>query len=154
RGGNLTARCQMLVSIIAAMDRSGLIGNEHGLPWRLPMDLKRFRDLTRGKPVIMGRKTHELIGGPLKERENLLLTHRSGYTATGGQVAHSLAEALTIARSALQKSGGEEVMVVGGGEVYRQAFPLCERLYLTVVEGEFQGTTYFPIDLLRSDEWH
>jgi dihydrofolate reductase len=136
----------MRVSIIAAMDRRGLIGDETGLPWHLPKDLRRFRAYTWGKPVIMGRRTFKLIGKPFPGRFNIVLTRDYGYVAAGCQVAHSFEQALSAAEERSTESGNDEVMVIGGGEVYRKAIQLCDRLYLTLVEGSFQGTTRFPVE--------
>jgi dihydrofolate reductase len=144
----------MIVSVIAAMGSNGVIGNDAGLPWHLPKDLKRFRDLTRGKPVIMGRRTAELIGRPLPDRFNILLTHNPCYTAAGFQVVHSLRESLSAAHDYLAQSGGEEVMVIGGSKVYGEFIHLCDKLYLTIVNGRFRGTAYFPQVLFREPEWH
>jgi dihydrofolate reductase len=143
----------MRISIIVAMSSDGLIGTDHGLPWRLPLDLKRFRELTWGKPVIMGRRTREAIGRPLPGRCNIVLTHDPEYTADGCRVAHSLPEALAVAQAYLGETKGDEVMIIGGAAVYRQALVRCDRVYLTVVEGRFAGNTYFPGELLGRPEW-
>src|SRR5947208_2338475 len=103
----------MLVSLIAAVDRYGLIGDENGLPWRLSQDLRRFKQITIGKPVIMGRRTFQLIGKPLPGRLNIVLTRDPGYSAPGCVVAHSLAEALSVAANDLAVSGKEEAMIIG-----------------------------------------
>jgi dihydrofolate reductase len=138
----------MRVSVIVAMDRKGLIGDERGLPWHLPRDLRRFRDLTLGKPIIMGRTTHEYVGRPLPGRENIVLSRRPSLALPGCTAAHSLEEALRYA-------GGraEEAFVIGGGEVYREALPRADRVCLTLVDGVFAGTTYFPFDLLEAGRW-
>jgi dihydrofolate reductase len=143
----------MKVSVIAAMSHNHVIGNEAGLPWRLPRDLRRFRDLTWGKPVIVGRKTIELIGAPLKGRQNIVLTRNRSYEARGFHVAHEVGAALYIAGRLLQQFGGEEAMVIGGADVYRQLLPRVERVYLTIVEGEFPGTAFFPAELPAGREW-
>lgn len=137
------------VSFVVAMSRSGLIGREGGLPWRLPRDLKHFRGLTWGKPIIMGRKTHESIGRPLPGRTNIVLTRRADYEAEGCRVAGSVAEALDQARS----TGAEEAMVIGGAEVYRALLSHCETMYLTLVEGDFEGDVFFPGKPLDSPDW-
>ncbi|QJW95624.1 dihydrofolate reductase [Frigoriglobus tundricola] len=140
----------MLISLIAAMDRSGVIGNETGLPWHLPKDLRRFRNLTRGKAIILGRKTLELIGHPLPERANVVLTRNYNYTTPGALVAHDVVEALRLAEQESVRFGASEIMVIGGGEVYHQLLPRADRMYLTVVGGEpFTGTAKFPLSLLR-----
>jgi dihydrofolate reductase len=142
----------MRISLIVAMDQSGLIGNETGLPWRLPADLKRFRKLTTGKPIIMGRKTLEHIGGPLKERLNIVLTRQADFQCAGVVVVHSFEEAIERAKAVLPEWGGDEIMIIGGAEVYRQALPLVERIYLTIVDGKFEGNTWFPgLETLRAE---
>jgi dihydrofolate reductase len=143
----------LTVSLIVAMAADGLIGNESGLPWHLPRDLKRFRRLTLGKPIVMGRTTFEAIGRPLDRRLNIVLTHRADYHATGCRVAHSPAECLAIAREDLDRSGQDEAMVIGGGVVFREFLPDAETVYLTLVEGHFSGHTFFPAPLLGSPEW-
>jgi dihydrofolate reductase len=143
----------MLVSIIAAMDRRGLIGDERGLPWHLPKDLRRFRAYTWGKPIIMGRRTFELLGKPLPGRLNIVLTHNPQFSAPGCQVARTFQEALSIAEDYLASTGGDEVMIIGGGKVYAEVIHRWDRLYLTVVEGQFKGTAYFPVRELLRQRW-
>jgi dihydrofolate reductase len=136
------------ISLIVAMDRNGLIGNETGLPWRLPADLRRFRKLTTGHPIIMGRKTFEQIGGPLKERLNIVLTRAAEAPPIlkDCAIAHSFDDALRIAREAATQMNTDEIFIIGGAEAYRQALPLVERIYLTLVEGTFEGNAWFPKD--------
>ena len=138
----------MRISVIAALDRNGLIGDERGLPWRLPRDLRRFRELTLGKPVIMGRTTHEHIGRPLDGRLNIVLSRSMSRNLPGCTVVGSFDDSLRVAGTAT-----EEAFVIGGGEVYRQAVPRADRLHLTIVEGDFTGTTYFPTEVVRPHEW-
>ena len=128
----------MRISLIAALDEHGLIGAGDRLPWRLPEDLRRFRRLTMGKPVLMGRRTFESIGRPLDGRTNLVLTRNAGYRAPGCQVVTSLDAGVAACQEA------EELMVIGGGEVYALALPRADRLYLTRVRGAFEGNVYFP----------
>jgi len=144
----------MLISLMVAMDRRGLIGNDTGLPWHLPNDLRRFRTCTMGKPIIMGRRTFELIGRPLPGRLNIVLTRSSEWSAPGCQVARTLQEALGLAEDYLRPTGGEEVVIIGGAKVYTEALPRCERCYLTVVEGQFEGSVYFPVRELFQQSWH
>jgi len=127
-----------LVSLIVAMAQNGVIGRGNALPWRLPQDLKRFRAFTLGKAVLMGRKTYESIGRPLKGRANLVLTRRRGWYAHGVIVVHSLEEALA------QPGPGEELVAIGGAEVYRLVLPLARRIYLTHVHADLPGDTFFP----------
>jgi dihydrofolate reductase len=143
----------MLISIIAAMDRRGLIGDEIGLPWHLPKDLRRFRAYTWGKPIIMGRKTFELIGKPLPGRFSIVLTQNPTYNASGCRVARTLQEGLSIAADHLATTGGNEAIIIGGGKVYAEAIHRWDRLYLTLVEGQFKGNTYFPIRELLQQNW-
>jgi dihydrofolate reductase len=128
----------LIVSFLAAMDRNLVIGDEKGIPWHLPADLKRFRRLTLGKPIVMGRTTFEHIGKPLDKRVNIVLSRRADFRAEGVLVARSIEEAIRLAGDV------PELVVIGGGEVFVAALPLVSRLYLTFVAGEFAGTAYFP----------
>lgn len=136
----------MRISLIVAMDRNGLIGNDAGLPWRLPVDLRRFRRLTMGKPVIVGRKTLERIGGPLKDRLNIVVTRQSELRVPGCTMASSVHEAMKLAEAQLSAMNADEIMVIGGAEIYREALPFVERLYLTIVEARCAGSAHFPFD--------
>jgi len=128
----------MIISIIAAMAKNRVIGSEGEIPWNIPEDLKRFRELTMGHPVIMGRKTFEQIGRPLPGRLNIVLTRRTGYRATGCLVLHSLADALDAC------AGADEAFICGGGEIYRQTIAMADRIYLTVIDLEPEGDVLFP----------
>ena len=128
----------MLVSLAAAMDRNRIIGAGNKLPWRLPADMQRFRRLTLGKTVVMGRKTFQSIGRPLPDRNNVVLTRNREFTADGCRIIHSLNQALT------QTGEVSEVVIIGGAEVYAQALPLAQRLYLTFIDHEFDGDEHFP----------
>lgn len=131
----------MTVSLIVAVSRNGVIGNEGKLPWRLPADLKRFKQLTMGHPILMGRKTFESIGKPLPGRTNIVITRQKDFQACGATVAHSLEEALQMCENEA------EVFVIGGAEIYKQALPLADHIYLTRIGQDFQGDTYlFNID--------
>jgi dihydrofolate reductase len=128
-----------VIALIAALDRNGVIGRENRLPWRLPDDLQRFKALTIGRTVVMGRKTYESIGRPLPGRRNVVVTHQPEYRVAGATVMHGLDEALGVA------AGDEVVFVAGGGSLYAQALPLADRLYLTEVETAVAGgDTFFP----------
>ncbi|HTT39574.1 MAG TPA: dihydrofolate reductase [Burkholderiales bacterium] len=126
------------VSLIVAMDRNGVIGRQGKVPWRLPADLKRFRTLTMGHHILMGRKTWESIGRPLPGRTNIVVTRNRAYSAPGATVAPSLHAALELARD------DAETFVIGGGEIYREALPLADRVYMTRVQAEYPGDTFFP----------
>ncbi|MDQ2076540.1 dihydrofolate reductase [Marinimicrobium sp. ABcell2] len=144
----------MIVALIAAAARNGVIGRNNKLPWHLPQDLKYFKSVTLGKPVIMGRKTYESIGRPLPGRENIVVTRQSDWRPpTGMTRAGSLHEALDAARLALSAKGEAEgeVMVMGGGEIYRNSLALAQRVYLTKVDIELEGDAYFPE--LPASEW-
>jgi dihydrofolate reductase len=130
------------IALIAAVARNGVIGNGGGLPWRLPSDLKRFKQLTMGRPVIMGRKTWESIGRPLPGRLNIVVSRSPGFGADGAKKAGSLSQALEIA--AAEQPGPGEVFEIGGGELYAQAMPYAARLYVTHVMAEPAGDTLFP----------
>jgi len=125
-------------SIIAALARHRVIGRGGTMPWRLPAELRYFRNRTLGKPVVMGRRTFESIGRPLPGRRNIVVSRDPRYRAEGVEVARGLDEALALAGAA------PEVMVIGGAQVYRQALPRARRLYLTHIDAELQGDTHFP----------
>ena len=127
--------------LIAAMDRNNAIGRDNSLPWRLPDDLKRFKALTLGKPVLMGRKTAESLGRALPGRPNLVLTRSGQVPFEGMQALASVQDALEWARAA----GAPELCVIGGGEIYQQTLPLATRLHLTHVDDEVVGAdAFFP----------
>lgn len=132
------------LSVVVARDRNGVIGRDGDLPWHLPDDLKRFRAITMGKPIVMGRRTHESIGRPLPGRRNVVLSRRRGYEAAGCEVFPSLDAAL----AALDEP---EIMVVGGAALYAEALPRAGRLYLTEVDAEVEGDVRFPV--LDERDW-
>ena len=135
-----------ILSLVVAMARNGVIGRDNTLPWRLPADLRHFPAVTMGKPVVMGRKTFESIGRPLPGRSNIVVTRDPAYTAEGCVVVHSIEAALAAAGDA------EEVMIIGGAEFYRQLLPRADRIYLTWIDAEFEGDTWFPE--LDPGRWH
>jgi dihydrofolate reductase len=137
------------IALIAAVARNSVIGNGGALPWRLPSDLRRFKQVTMGRPVIMGRKTWESIGRPLPGRLNIVVSRSAEFGAEGARRAGSLSEALEIAARA--HPGPGEVFVIGGGELYAQAMPDAVRLYVTHVMAEPPGDTLFPE--IRADQW-
>ncbi|MGZ3658343.1 MAG: dihydrofolate reductase [Bdellovibrionota bacterium] len=129
------------LSLIVAMSENRVIGVDNHLPWNIPEDLKRFKKITLGHPIVMGRKTYESIGRVLPGRTNVVVTRERAYRVEGGAVCHSFEEALEWARRA---PGSEEVFVIGGAELFRQALPLASRIYLTEVHWPFEGDTFFP----------
>ena len=132
------------LSIIVAKSRNNVIGSEGNLPWHIPEDLKKFKSITMGKPMIMGRSTFESIGKALPGRKNIVMTRDKGYQADGISVAHTLEEALILCEQA------REIMIIGGGEIYRLFFGKVNRLYLTNVEKYIDGDVFFPeIDLSK-----
>lgn len=128
------------ISIIAAISENRAIGKDNKLLWQIPGDLPRFKKLTIAHPIIMGRKTFESIGRPLPNRTNIVLTLDSSYQAPGVVVVHSMDEALKAAKR-VEK---EEIFFVGGGQIYAQAIKFADKLYLTLVEGEYDADTFFP----------
>ena len=135
----------MSLALIVAVGENNEIGKDGRMPWHLPADLKRFKALTLGKPVIMGRKTFEAIGKPLPQRRNIVVSRRRDFHAPGCEVAGSLPEALVLA------AGVPETMLIGGGEIYREALPRAQRIYLTRVHARFEADTFFPA--LDPAEW-
>jgi dihydrofolate reductase len=133
------------ISLVVAMADNRVIGRDNLLPWHLPADLRHFRQLTVGKPVLMGRKTHESIGRPLPERTNIVVTRDRSYEAPGCVVVHSIESALRAAGS------HEEAMVIGGTDFYWQLLPKADCIYLTLVHAEFEGDALFPE--LNESEW-
>lgn len=133
-----------MLSLIVARSKNNVIGKNNQLPWHLPQDLAWFRQNTLGKPVIMGRKTYQSIGRLLPKRPNIIVS-RQGFNIDDALSASSLEQALEIARPL-----AEEIMLIGGGELFKQALPLADRLYLSEVQAEFEGDTFFDVNL---SEW-
>ena len=125
------------ISIIAAVAKNGVIGVNNSLPWYLPDDLKHFKDKTLGKAVLMGRKTFESLGGSLKERQNIILTRDPNYQAPNCEVVSSIEEAKKIAKS-------DEIMIIGGASLYAQTLPIANKMYLTLIDKEYEGDAFFP----------
>ena len=128
----------MIISLIVAMDQNRVIGNKGKLPWHISSDLKNFRAITMGKPIIMGRKTHESIGRPLPGRENVVITRDKNYQAKDCTVLHSL-ECVYAKFHDM-----DEIMIMGGAELYKQTLDKAKRIYLTEVHADVEGDTYFP----------
>ncbi|HKQ29778.1 MAG TPA: dihydrofolate reductase [Burkholderiales bacterium] len=134
-----------MLSLIVAMAENGVIGRDNSLPWRLPADLKHFRETTMGHPIIMGRKNYQSIGRPLPGRTNIVVTRERDFTAPGCLVVHSIEDALDAAHA------DTEPFIVGGAELYAQTLANVGRLYLTLVHAEVNGDVRFPT--LRWSEW-
>lgn len=137
----------MMISLIAAMTKDRVIGQGNRIPWHLPEDFKYFKKTTLGKPIVMGRKTFESasMGKPLPGRQNIVLTRDKNWQAEGCDVVHSVEEALNVA----QKK--EEIMIIGGTKIYEAFLPKATRLYLSLVEGDYQGDIFFPE--IKEEEW-
>ena len=133
----------MRIAHVVAVARNGVIGRDGGLAWKISDDLKRFREITLGKPVIMGRKTHDSIGRPLPDRVNIVVTRRAE-PIEGVVVSASVEEALRLGFEAAAHLDTDEVCVIGGAEIYAQTLPLAGRIYLTEVEAEVAGDTFYP----------
>jgi dihydrofolate reductase len=134
----------MEVSLIWAMTRNRVIGRDNGLPWRLPRDMKFFMTTTQGHPVIMGRRTYESMPGPLPRRTNIVVTRNPDYRAEGTRVVGDLTAALAEARAQCDQDGVDEAFVIGGAELYRLAIDAATRLYVTRIDAELEGDTFFP----------
>lgn len=128
----------MIVSLVVAVAQNGVIGRDNALPWRLPNDLKFFKRTTFGHPILMGRSTYESIGRPLPDRFNLVLSRNQDLRIEGCAVVHSLDEAIAAS------PGAQELMVIGGAQVYAQTLPRADRIYLTQVHADIAGDTFFP----------
>lgn len=142
----------MKLAMIWAMSRNRVIGRNNALPWYLPEDLKFFKRVTMGKPLIMGRRTYESIGRPLPGRTNIVVSRNPEFEAEGVRVVPSLDEAITLAENIAFIDGAEEAIIMGGSEIYAQALPRADRAYLTQVHAEVEGDTFFPpFDI---EQWH
>ncbi|MCG8437795.1 MAG: dihydrofolate reductase [Pseudomonadales bacterium] len=134
----------MRLSMMVAKASNNVIGRDNKLPWYLPNDLKYFKQVTFGKPVIMGRKTWESLKGPLPGRTNIVITRQPDYLADGAKVVATLDDAVAMAENVAFIEGQEEAVIMGGAEIYSLALPQAERLYLTEVHANVEGDTFFP----------
>lgn len=142
-----------MLSLIVAIAQNNIIGKDNKLVWHLPADMRFFRNTTMGHALIMGRKTFESFGKPLPGRKSIVITRQKDWQHEGVTVVHSLQEAIGSA------PGDEEVFIIGGADIYRQAMPFCQKMYITIIHFDFEGDTYFPpVDFsqwkLISDEMH
>jgi dihydrofolate reductase len=135
----------MKLSLIAAVSRNNVIGKDNKMPWHLPADLQFFKTTTLGKPIIMGRKTWESLGRILPGRRHIVVTRNKDYTAEGVEIIHSTDAALK------QASNVDEAVIIGGAHLYEEMLPLTDRLYLTEIDAEFEGDTFFPE--WNKEEW-
>jgi len=129
-----------MINIIAVIGKNQEIGKNNKLLWRIPEDMARFKKITTGHTVIMGRKTYESIGHPLPNRKNIIITRDKNFQAPGCRAVNSIAEAINSA----QANAGSEIFIIGGGQIYEQAIPLADKLYLTIVDGAPPADTFFP----------
>jgi dihydrofolate reductase len=143
---------QIQISLIVAIAENGVIGKGGELPWHIPADLKHFKALTMGKPMIMGRKTYDSIGKPLPGRTSIVITRHPDYGPDGVITVHTWTEAIEVAMGALKDTPEDEVMVIGGAEIYGLALADAGRLYLTEIHDSIEGDTMFP-DIDRT-QWH
>ena len=134
----------MKIALIVAVARNGVIGRDGALPWRLSSDLKTFRRLTLGKPIVMGRRTFQSLGKPLDGRDNLVITRDASFKPEGAEVFASLHSALERGRELAKARGYDEVMVIGGADIYAQVLPAADRIYWTQVQADVDGDTHFP----------
>ena len=139
-------------SLIVAVARNSIIGRNGQLPWRMPSDLKTFRRLTMGKPIVMGRKTFQSIGRPLDGRDNIVVTRDPGFEAEGTSIFNNVTEALVLARALARTNGSDEVMIIGGGDIFAATLDQAQRVYWTEIAGEPEGDITFPA--LDPSEWH
>ena len=137
----------MMISMVAAMANNRVIGKDNQMPWHLPADLKHFKQVTLGKPVVMGRKTFESIGRLLPGRRNIIISRSTPADAKGAEWVTSLEQAFAL----LQQQ--PEIMVIGGAEIYRQCLPLAKRLYLTKIDLDTDGDAYFPDYMVEGVKW-
>ena len=131
-------------SMIVAMAENRVIGINNKLPWYLPNDLKYFKQVTLGKPIIMGRKTFESIGKPLPGRTNIIITRNTDWSAEGVKVVHSLDQAYKLAEAVCDIDGQSELMIIGGDQIYKSSLPEIDRIYLTQVHADVSGDAWFP----------
>ncbi len=141
----------MRIALVAAVADNGVIGADGRLPWRLSDDLRRFKAITWGKPIVMGRKTYDSIGKPLPGRANIVVTRNAAWRADGVQMARSVDEALNKAGEIAGREGASEICVIGGGEIFEQTIGQALRIYLTRVESDAPGDARFPI--LIAGDW-
>ena len=140
----------MRISLILAVSRNGVIGRDGVIPWRNSTDMRRFRSLTMGKPIIMGRKQYDTVGKPLEGRDNIVVTRNPDFSAPGIHAAASMEAALELAATLARQRGADEIMVIGGAQIYALALPKADRIYLSRVEAEVDGEVRYDLGDLSS----
>lgn len=145
------AAAQPIIALVVAMGENRAIGRGGDLPWRISSDMRYFRRITMGKPVLMGRRTFKSLPRVLDGRVNVVLTRDRGFVAPGAVMAHSLEEGLAAARASAERTGAAEIMVIGGEDVFREVLPQTDRIYLTEVHASPDADTWFPA--LDMSEW-
>ncbi|KEC54586.1 dihydrofolate reductase [Bartonella koehlerae] len=133
------------ICLIAAVAKNGVIGREGAMPWHLSTDLQRFKALTFGRPVIMGRKTWDSLRVPLSGRTNIVITRNSAFNAQGAVITHSLSQACSIAKKMASQNGADAVFIIGGGEIFQQGFGIADKIFLTEVLDSIEGDSFFPV---------
>jgi dihydrofolate reductase len=141
----------MKVALIVAVSQNRVIGRDNQLPWHLPEDLQYFKSVTMGKPILMGRKTFDSIGRPLPGRANIVITRDLSWTAEGVVVVHSLDDAIAAGKEACTMTDCDEIMIIGGAQIYHDSLPMADKLYLTKVEAVVEGDAFFP--QIDSNQW-
>jgi dihydrofolate reductase len=141
----------MIISLLVAMSKNRVIGRANALPWHLPEDMKFFKRITMGKPVVMGRATYESIGKPLAGRANIVITRNSDYAAEGIHVVNSVDDALALSAQLTAPDLDTEIMVIGGAQIFAQTLPIAHRIYLTELNTIIEGDVYFPE--FPRDQW-
>ncbi|MGC6481405.1 MAG: type 3 dihydrofolate reductase [Porticoccaceae bacterium] len=134
----------MKIALVVAVSQNNVIGRDNQLPWHLPEDLQYFKSVTMGKPILMGRKTFDSIGRPLPGRKNIVITRDLEWDAEGVEVVHGVDDALAAGADACAVANSDEIMIIGGAQIYRDCLPIADRLYLTRVEAEIEGDAFFP----------
>jgi dihydrofolate reductase len=139
------------IAMIAGVAENGVIGSEQTIPWRVPSDMAFFKKTTMGKPILMGRKQYETVGKPLPGRTNIVITRQRDYQPEGVLVFHSIDDALAKAREIAQADGADEIMIIGGGELYAQLMARADRLYITHIDLSPSGDVRFPV--IAPEQW-
>lgn len=140
----MSNRQSCIISAIVAMTEQNVIAYQNHMPWHLPGDLKHFKQLTTGHPVIMGRRTYASIGKPLPHRANIIITRSKAFFVPGCLMVHSITDAIEQAKKIALREGKSEIFVIGGEEIYQQTRAIWQRMYVTIVHHDFEGDTFFP----------